>query len=80
MAENDNAAVLREILAALDEPGGIHPGLADSVRARVRETLDTEEAPAPRLEDRNRMPTLGVPLAAINGAPDDDPPLPPAAL
>lgn len=84
MAEANSAAVLREILAALDDPGEINSGLADHIRSRVQDALDVlesaAETPVATLDDRRRMPTLGVPLAALDGAPDDDPPLPPGAL
>lgn len=84
MAEANSAAVLRELLAALDEPGEINPGLAEHVRSRVNEALDVLEAaanpPVATLDDRRRMPTMGMPIAAISGAPDDEPPIPPAAI
>jgi hypothetical protein len=84
MAEANSAAVLREILAALDDPGEINTGLAEHIRSQVQDALDVLEAaaetPVATLDDRPRMPTAGLPIAAISGAPDDEPPVPPAAL
>ncbi|NQX27311.1 hypothetical protein HQQ81_08095 [Microbacteriaceae bacterium VKM Ac-2854] len=85
MADELSAAVVRELLAALDEPGEINSGLVLHVRAQLQEALDALEAapattPVAKLDERRRMPTLGVPLAALEGAPDDEPPIPPSAL
>lgn len=66
--------VLRELIAALAEPGDVNPGLAAHVVAHSHELLgDTV------VELRPRMPTLLFPRSAVFEAPDA-PPLPPGAL
>ncbi|WP_146082107.1 hypothetical protein [Rathayibacter sp. AY1A3] len=69
--------VLRELVAAFEDPGAVHPALARQVRSAARELLGASEREPLLL--RVRMPTLMVPRSVVDEVPDP-PPVPPAAL
>lgn len=70
--------VLRDLIAAFEEPGDVHVGLASRVVIAARELLDAAD-PVVDLPQRTRMPTRAYPRSAVVDEPDG-PPVPPAAL
>lgn len=89
---DETRATIDAVLSALDDPGTIDPGLAKLVsdnlarlRAHtggiVRDGLSGDDATSPEDElAARRQPTASWPMSAVEGAPDDQPPVPPAAL
>lgn len=67
VSDADARRILAALIAALEHPGTINPGLARHVREKATRAL--------RNAEHRRIPSLGLPIAAINGitSPPDHP-------